>query len=56
MLAHSCNPSPWEAKAGDQEFKLIFSYVVNPEANLRSCEILAEHAPQPPTPGAGERN
>jgi hypothetical protein len=27
MAVHICTPSTWEVETGDQEFKVIFSYI-----------------------------
>jgi hypothetical protein len=29
-VAHICNPSPWEAEAGDLEFKVSLVYTARP--------------------------
>jgi hypothetical protein len=29
MVAHTYNPTPWEVRQEDQEFKGIFSYIVS---------------------------
>lgn len=33
LLVSAYNPSIWEVKAGDQEYKLILSYTVQSQAN-----------------------
>jgi hypothetical protein len=43
----SQNPSIWEAKAGDQEFKVIYSCIVNadkPKTNISFTKTKLNHS------------